>query len=337
MINISLFTRNCGNNIPSHDELFILEEHLLPKNEYRSWPDIIVLGLQEAKREGSILGTFGGKSVTRLLSNNLKNNYKILKILYDGSYQRHRQLSETWHSMQRKWGADVIKEYKANLEGKGGIFSRIFYKKYNLCFITSHLDSHNNNQKTKQIDSIINKLSNIFGNNQNCTFFMGDLNYWLSSKNLSNDPYLLAKDILNPKIREELWKADTLNSSILISKHRFNFPKPQPALFYPSYKRSEKHKNDCKIIGTLDVTKDNTGKIKNAFNCFFAVTLTWKILFNKIFEIIIYKFFKKLNTKLPIYSEYGILEPYSQDFVYHSKKKAQLKMKNLRQQHCSFE
>lgn len=275
-IKISLLTWNCGNKAASSEDLEILKNFFIGNNNTNDLPDMIVIGLQETYHIGGI-GSIGGISFGEALKNKL-SAYHYIKI-HDDSMKGMTKLNELPNAQHLavlcRGGGTILGNKKnhcsTSLSGKGGVFCHIMYRGIKFTFCTSHLDSNSDSKRNKDIECIMGKMKYP----TDCTFFMGDLNYRLSSKILSSqgiltsNPSVLAGFILHPKLREKLWTADTLSRSVLIEKYKFIFPKPTPHLFFPSYKY---HKSGREAVAKLDVSQDNLhdpGNMENALKCFF--------------------------------------------------------------------
>jgi hypothetical protein len=251
MLKITLLTWNCGNAVPSEDTISKLQYKLFPSDKKEDWPDLIVIGLQEACREGAKFGVIGGHSLTESLCKN-SPYVKILSHSMIGLTKPGQENPNTQHLgiMCRSKDINVkVGSEKTSLSGKGGIFGICTYKSLNITAITAHLDSNSDIKRNSQVNNIMNKAKPT--NLTHCTFFMGDLNYRIQIDKLTRigiSPYTdsFVKALFSPNELKKLWKTSHLNESSLVKTHGFIFPIPQK-IFLPTYKYPEPDKGAALI------------------------------------------------------------------------------------------
>ncbi|BBH51670.1 hypothetical protein [Fluviispira sanaruensis] len=251
MLKITLMTWNCGNSVPSEDTIAKLRYKLFPHDNNREWPDLIVIGLQEASRKGAIFGAIGGHSLTESLCRNSPYS-KILSHSMIGLTKPGKEYPNTQHLgiLCRSRGINVKSgNIRTSLSGKGGIFGSFTYKNINITAITAHLDANCDIKRDKHVNDIMSKINPT--NLTHCTFFMGDLNYRIHIDKLIRigiNPYTdsFVKALFSPNELKSLWKSSYLNQSSLVKKHGFIFPISQK-IFLPTYKYPEPNKGAALI------------------------------------------------------------------------------------------
>jgi Endonuclease/Exonuclease/phosphatase family len=285
---IWLATWNCENQAPNATMLgqFIVPDFLALPHTHSPVPEIIVVALQEARpqndqfvseRLAPALGVY--THVAEHYMNGMtkgKVNYIHMGVLAHNAHVNYVQNITTG-------------KYKDGLEGKGGVYINLTYNNLasppakQFCFIGAHLDSKDATKRDRQIRELLRKVTNSNANatdtaiaqaltaNFHAVFFMGDLNYRLTSGGgipVGTQVQTMVNLISTPAGRTQLWRQDTLNGealsvavdlrSILVSKFGFDFPRMDHLL--PTYKREYQNQTPCQALGGL-VTAGNAGNL----------------------------------------------------------------------------
>ncbi len=256
MLDIALFTWNCGNQIVSNEDILIIIEKIL--NIKFNIPEIIIVGIQEARGVRPDKNNSMTVRIKKELNKKLNSieTYEIASIEYLTGMTKlnepinHQELGIIYKS-GRNLEKIVVKNKKVrqSLSGKGGIISTMKVKNIKISLITAHLDSFSAKIREQQIEDLLKneyEFSNGKGSmgGSDIIFFMGDLNYRLRARVLASlgiNPecsFSLANALSHPRMRTYLFVADTLLESNLIYKYKFEFPRPSHNnIFLPTYKR----------------------------------------------------------------------------------------------------
>lgn len=287
---IWLATWNCENQAPNGTMLgqFIVPDFLALPHNHLPVPDIIVVALQEAKplnnqfvsERLALTPALGG--VYTHVAEHYMNGMTKGKINYI-------HMGVIAHNNNVNYVQNITTgKYKDGLEGKGGVYITLTYNNppapaKRFCFIGAHLDSKDATKRDRQIRELLRTVTNSNANatdtaiaqaltaNFHAVFFMGDLNYRLTSGGgipVGTQVQTMVNLISTSVGRTQLWRQDTLNGealsvavdlrSILVSKFDFNFPRMDHLL--PTYKREYQNQTPCQALAA-QVTPGNAGNL----------------------------------------------------------------------------
>jgi endonuclease/exonuclease/phosphatase family metal-dependent hydrolase len=284
---IWMLTWNCENQAPKDSLFDQFCNELLPASEKAQWPDILVIALQEADCYFSLRRLF----VTHKIAEKFSADYQLLSApsfmgttkpptkcyIHLGVLVRKRFLvfrdpnrKDTWNPLRDANSQAIDQGSGEYRDGKfpkckGGAFARVNYADKNLGFIGAHLDGPvKATACNRQIQALLRSITNSTATNAvglnadlnqqfDALFFMGDLNYRLSTGAGKPTVNEMVSAIGQTQTRKNLWAYDTLNGtqippashSPLVTAYGFTFPHFDSL---PTYKRSYKDRtsdNPC--------------------------------------------------------------------------------------------
>jgi hypothetical protein len=285
---IWMLTWNCENQAPK-DRLFDqFCDELLPASEKAQWPDILVIALQEADCYFSARRLF----VTHKIAEKFSADYQLLSapsfmgttkpptkcyihlgVLVRKTFQisRDPNRQSIWNPLHQNAASQVIDQGSGEYRDgkfpkcKGGAFARVSYVGKKLGFIGAHLDGPVKAAAcNRQIQELLRSVTNSTATNAtglsadlnqqfDALFFMGDLNYRLSTG--ANKPTVndMVAAIGQTQTRRNLWAYDTLNGtqvplashSPLVTAYGFTFPRFDILPTYKRYYKDRTNDNPC--------------------------------------------------------------------------------------------
>jgi endonuclease/exonuclease/phosphatase family metal-dependent hydrolase len=283
---IWMLTWNCENQAPKDSLFDQFCNELLPASEKAQWPDVLVIALQEADCYFSARRLF----VTHKIAEKFSADYQLLSapsfmgttkpptkcyihlgVLVRKTFQifRDPKREMTWNPLHANSHAidQGSGEYRDGKfpKCKGGAFARVSYGGKKLGFIGAHLDGPVKAAAcNRQIQALLRSITNSTATNAvglsadlnqqfDALFFMGDLNYRLSTG--ANKPTVneMVSAIGQTQTRRSLWAYDTLNGphilqtshSPLVTAYGFTFPRFDILPTYKRYYKDRTSDNPC--------------------------------------------------------------------------------------------